>query len=152
MDLSYSPRYLALREEVRDFIKQYGDQSPRTGGGRKRPDKRALDWQRLLLQRGYFARTIPKEYGGFGLPLDVMELAIIADEFSTAGVSAGIMNQGISMLVPTLLEVGSREQCAKWIGPTIRSEVIWCQGYSEPGSGSDLAAVKTHAYVDDGRL
>ncbi|UGV28655.1 acyl-CoA dehydrogenase [Rhodopseudomonas boonkerdii] len=152
MDLSYGPRYLALREEVRDFIKQYGDQSPRTGGGRKRPDKRALDWQRLLLQRGYFARTIPKEYGGFGLPLDVMELAIIADEFSTAGVSAGIMNQGISMLVPTLLEVGSREQCAKWIGPTIRGEVIWCQGYSEPGSGSDLAAVKTHAYVDDGRF
>jgi hypothetical protein len=49
MDLSYGPRYLALREEVRDFIKQYGDQSPRTGGGRKRPDKRALDWQRLLL-------------------------------------------------------------------------------------------------------
>jgi len=81
-----------------------------------------------------------------------MELAIIADEFSTAGVSAGIMNQGISMLVPTLLEVGSREQCAKWIGPTIRGEVIWCQGYSEPGSGSDLAAVKTHAYVDDGRF
>lgn len=43
MDLSYGPRYLALREEVRDFIKQYGDQSPRTGGGRKRPDKRATN-------------------------------------------------------------------------------------------------------------
>jgi alkylation response protein AidB-like acyl-CoA dehydrogenase len=132
-------------------VRRHGDLSPRTGGGRKRPDKRALEWQHLLLRHGYFARTIPKEYGGFGLPLDVRELAIIADEFSTAGVSAGIMNQGISMLVPTLLEVGSKEQCAKWIGPTIRGEVIWCQGYSEPGSGSDLAAAKTHARVEDGQ-
>jgi alkylation response protein AidB-like acyl-CoA dehydrogenase len=62
------------------------------------------------------------------------------------------MNQGISMLVPTLLEVGSSEQCAKWIAPTIRGEVIWCQGYSEPDSGSDLAAAKTTAVVEDGHF
>jgi alkylation response protein AidB-like acyl-CoA dehydrogenase len=122
------------------------------GGGRKRPDARALAWQKLLLEHGYFARSIPKEYGGSGLPLDVMELAIIADEFSSAGLSPGIMNQGISMLVPTLLEVGSKEQCAKWIGPTIRGEIIWCQGYSEPEPGSDLAAAKTHARVEDGHF
>lgn len=152
MDLSYGPKYRALQQEVRSFVRSHGHLSPRTGGGRKRPDKRALEWQHLLLQHGYFARNIPKDYGGFGLPLDVMELAIIADEFSSAGVSPGIMNQGISMLVPTLLEVGSKEQCAKWIGPTIRGEVIWCQGYSEPGSGSDLAAAKTHARVEDGHF
>ncbi len=152
MDLSYSSQYRALQQEVRSFAKSYAGQSPRTGGGRKRPDKRALDWQKLLLDRGYFARNIPKDYGGYGLPLDVMELAIIADEFSSAGLSPGIMNQGISMLVPTLLEVGTKEQCAKWIGPTIRGEIIWCQGYSEPGSGSDLAAAKTHARVEDERF
>ena len=56
------------------------------------------------------------------------------------------------MLVPTLLEVGTEEQCAKWVGPTIRGEIIWCQGYSEPGSGSDLAAAKTHARVEDGHF
>jgi alkylation response protein AidB-like acyl-CoA dehydrogenase len=152
MDLSYSPQYRALQDKVRAFIKNHGHRSPRTGGGRKRPDKRALDWQRLLLEHGYFARNIPKEYGGSGLPLDVMELAIIADEFSKVGVSPGIMNQGISMLVPTLLEVGTREQCAKWIGPTISGDMIWCQGYSEPGSGSDLAAAKTHARIEDGHF
>jgi alkylation response protein AidB-like acyl-CoA dehydrogenase len=152
MDLSFGPEYRALQEQVRGFAKTYGHLSPRMGGGRKRPDARALAWQKLLLEHGYFARSIPKEYGGSGLPLDVMELAIIADEFSSAGLSPGIMNQGISMLVPTLLEVGSKEQCAKWIGPTIRGEIIWCQGYSEPGSGSDLAAAKTHARVEDGHF
>ena len=152
MDLSYGPRYLALQGEVRGFIQTHGHDSPRTGGGRKRPDRRALDWQRLLLEHGYFARSVPKEYGGSGLPLDVMELAIIADAFAKAGVSAGIMNQGISMLVPTLLEVGTAEQCARWIAPTIRGDIIWCQGYSEPDSGSDLAAARTHARIEDGHF
>jgi len=57
--------------------------------------------------------------------------------------------QGISMLVPTLLEVGSEAQKRRWIGPTLRGEIIWCQGYSEPGSGSDLASLQTKA-VEDG--
>lgn len=122
MDLRYSSRHRALQEDARSFIKEYGHLSPKTGGGRKRPDARALDWQELLLERGYFARNIPREYGGFGLPVDIMELAIIAEEFSIAGVSPGIMNQGISMLVPTLLEVGTKEQCIRWIGPTIRGD------------------------------
>jgi alkylation response protein AidB-like acyl-CoA dehydrogenase len=58
-------------------------------------------------------------------------------------------NQGISMLVPTLLELGTDEQKKSWISKTISGEVIWCQGYSEPGSGSDLASLQTKA-VDDG--
>ena len=52
------------------------------------------------------------------------------------------------MLVPTLLEVGTEDQRRQWIGPTIRGDVIWCQGYSEPGSGSDLAAASTRAVLD----
>ena len=82
----------------------------------------------------------------------MLELAVIAEEIAKANVYPGIMNQGISMLVPTLLEVGTKEQCAKWIAPTIRGEIIWCQGYSEPGSGSDLAAAKTRAVVEDGHF
>ncbi len=152
MDLTYGPQYLALQKEVRSFISAHGHKSPATGGGRKRPDKKALEWQRLLLEHGYFARNIPKEYGGAGLPLDVLEHAIISSEFSDAGISPGIMNQGISMLVPTLLEVGTIEQCQEWVAPTIRGEIIWCQGYSEPGSGSDLAAAKTSARIEDGHF
>src|SRR5262245_10370214 len=103
MDLSDSPKYRALQDEVRRFIEEHGATSPQSGGGRKRPDAKALAWQRLLIDRGYFARTIAKPYGGYGAEPDVMEAAIIAEEFSKAGVSPGIMNQGISMLVPTLL-------------------------------------------------
>lgn len=152
MELAYSDKYLALQREVRAFVAKHGHLSPKPGGGRQQPSAKALEWQKLLLENGYFARTIPREYGGFGLPLDVLELAVIAEELSRGNVYPGIMNQGISMLVPTLLEVGTKEQCARWVEPTIRGNVIWCQGYSEPGSGSDLAAARTSAVVKDGQF
>jgi alkylation response protein AidB-like acyl-CoA dehydrogenase len=152
MDLTLSPRYRDLQYEVRAFLKANIANSPKPGGGRQRPSQKALDWQKLLLEHGYFGRTVPKEYGGSDLPLDVMELAIISDEFSKAGAYPGIMNQGISMLIPTLLEVGTKAQCAEWIKPTIRGDIIWCQGYSEPGSGSDLAAAKTNARAENGQF
>jgi len=148
MDLEYSDRHKTLQRELREFVAKEGHRSPKSGGGRKRPDAKTLDWQALLLERGYFARTIPKEYGGFGAEPDVVESAIIADELSKAGLYPGIMNQGISMLVPTLLEVGREDQKKQWVETTIRGETIWCQGYSEPGSGSDLAAARTKAELD----
>src|SRR5690606_4432578 len=70
---------------------------------------------------------------------DVMESHLIAEELNAAGVAPPIANQGISMLVPTLLELGTEEQKRAWIAPTLRGEIVWCQGYSEPGAGSDLA-------------
>ncbi len=152
MDLTYSDEHTALQTEVRQFIAEYGERSPKVGGGRKRPDQQALDWQTRLLERGYFGRTIAREFGGYGAEPDILEAAIIAEAFSSAGISPGIMNQGISMLVPTLLEVGTEAQCRRWVEPTIRGEIIWCQGYSEPGAGSDLASLRTKAHVEDGRF
>lgn len=152
MDLTYSQTYLELQQQVRSFVAKWGHLSPKPGGGRQKPSQKAKDWQKLLIENGYFARTIPKAYGGSGLPFDVLELAIIADELSRANVSPGIMNQGISMFVPTLLEVGTKEQCERWIRPTIIGDIIWCQGYSEPGSGSDLAAARTSAVVENGQF
>jgi len=148
MDLEYSDRHKALQQELREFVAKEGHRSPKSGGGRKRPDAKTLDWQALLLERGYFGRTIPKEYGGYGAEPDVVESAIIAGEFNKAGLHPGIMNQGISMLVPTLLEVGRDDQKKQWVETTIRGKTIWCQGYSEPGSGSDLAAARTKAELD----
>ncbi len=81
-----------------------------------------------------------------------MEAAVIAAEFAAAGVYAGLTNQGISMLVPTLLEVGTDEQKKQWIEKTIRGDVIWCQGYSEPGAGSDLASLQTRGVLRDGEF
>lgn len=150
MDLTLAEPYRMLQAEVRGFIRQHGDKSPKVGGGRKRPDQKTLDWQKRLVEHGYAGRTIPVEYGGFGAAPDVMAAAIIAGEFARANVYAGLTNQGISMLVPTLLTVGTEEQKRQYVGPTIRGDIIWCQGYSEPGNGSDLANAQTKAELQDG--
>jgi alkylation response protein AidB-like acyl-CoA dehydrogenase len=145
MNLSYSPEYEVFREEVRSYCREHGTRAPRNFGFNE--DTRA--WQRLLIEHGYAARTIPKQYGGFGGEPDILKSRIIAEEFIAFGLPMGMANQGISMLVPTLLELGAEEQKQRWIGPTLRGEVIWCQGYSEPGAGSDLASLTTRA-VEDG--
>jgi alkylation response protein AidB-like acyl-CoA dehydrogenase len=150
MDLTLSEPYRALQSEIRAFIREHGDKSPKLGGGRKRPDQKALDWQKRLVENGYAGRTIPREYGGFGATPDVMAAAVIAGEFARANIYAGLTNQGISMLVPTLLEVGTEEQKRQYVGPTISGDLIWCQGYSEPGNGSDLANAQTKAELQDG--
>jgi alkylation response protein AidB-like acyl-CoA dehydrogenase len=138
MDLSYGPEYQSFRDEVRAFTTAHA--------GRALTDSRA--WQKLLIEHGYAARTIPKQYGGYGAEPDVLKSRIIAEEFIAAGLPMGMAGQGISMLVPTLLELGSEEQKQKFIAPTLRGEIIWCQGYSEPGAGSDLAALTTRATED----
>jgi alkylation response protein AidB-like acyl-CoA dehydrogenase len=145
MDLSYGPRYEAFRQEVRDFLAEHADQAPRGAGLRS---EKTLAWQKLLIEHGYAARTIPREYGGYGAAPDILESRIIAEEFARAQVSPGLGGQGISMLVPTLLEMGSEEQKREFIPPTLRGEMVWCQGYSEPGAGSDLASLRTSAELD----
>ncbi len=151
MDLSYSPKYEAFRREVRDFLGKSRDHAFSSSlvlkAGQK--DPKALEWQRILIENGYAARTIPREYGGYGAEPDLLERVIIDEEFNKAAISRGIAGQGPDMLVPTLLEHGSEDQKRAWIGPTIRGEVVWCQGYSEPNAGSDLANVQTRA-VEDG--
>jgi alkylation response protein AidB-like acyl-CoA dehydrogenase len=145
MDLAYGPEYETFCEEIRSFAKQFGARAPGRGPGAM--DMR--EWQKLLIAHGYAARTIPKAYGGYGAEPDVLKSRLIAEEFIAAGLPMGMAGQGISMLVPTLLELGTEEQKKAWIEPTLRGEVIWCQGYSEPGAGSDLASLTTRA-VEDG--
>lgn len=144
MDLSYGSEYETFRSEVQAFLKKHKD-TPTTGPLRSEP---VLNWQRILIENGYAARTIPKEYGGYGAEPDILKSRIIAEEFANAQANPGAGGQGISMLVPTLLEMGTEEQKKQFIGPTIRGEMIWCQGYSEPGAGSDLASLSTSAVLD----
>jgi alkylation response protein AidB-like acyl-CoA dehydrogenase len=143
MDLTLTPEMAAFRDEVRAFLDAH--RADHEAGVPK--DPRA--WQALLIEHGYAARTIPREYGGYGAAPDMLKARIIAEEFIRAGAPRGMAGQGISMLVPTLLEVGSEEQKKQWIAPTLRGEILWCQGYSEPGAGSDLASLQTRA-VEDG--
>ena len=147
MDLNAGPEYIDFRENVLSFLEENKHMA---GKARTpvRPSNEELKWQKKLIDNGYAARTIPKEYGGYGADSDVLKSRIIAEEFSKANIPMGMANQGISMLVPTLLELGSDNQKNDWISKTISGEVIWCQGYSEPGSGSDLASLQTKAKVD----
>ena len=141
MDLTYSAAHEAFRAEVVAFLTAHKHLTPK--GGQRAPD--TLAWQELLIKHGYFARTIPKDYGGFGAAPDILQSRIVAEEFARAQVSPGLGGQGISMLVPTLLEVGTEAQKRQFIEPTLRGEMVWCQGYSEPGAGSDLANLRTRA-------
>ncbi|WP_374572151.1 acyl-CoA dehydrogenase family protein [Phenylobacterium sp.] len=148
MDLKLTPQMEAFRAEVRDFLESHRDAWQAVVAA-ERPREAAKAWQKLLIEHGYAARTIPKAYGGYGAEPDILKSRIIAETFIEAGAPRGLSGQGISMLVPTLLEVGSEEQKTRWIAPTLRGDIVWCQGYSEPGSGSDLASLQTKA-VEDG--
>lgn len=145
MDLSYGEQYEAFRAEVAAFLEAHKDSAPKNP---KLRSKEAIDWQKTLIKAGYFARTIPAEFGGFGAEPDILESRIIAEEFARTRTHPGLGGQGISMLVPTLLEVGTAAQKAQFIQPTLEGEMIWCQGYSEPGAGSDLASLRTAAVLD----
>ncbi len=147
MDLSYGPEYEIFREEVRTFLKNHRHQAPKAQGQGMRSTV-IREWQALLIENGYAARTIPKVYGGYGAQPDILKSRIISEEFANAQVPGGLGGQGISMLVPTLLELGTEEQKRRFIEPTIRGETVWCQGYSEPGAGSDLASLRTSAVLD----
>jgi len=145
MDLSFGAEYDEFRTEVKQFIAASSDKSPKQAGI---GNAEAIAWQKILINNGYAARTIPAEYGGFGAEPDIIESRIISEEFSNAQISTGLGGQGISMLTPVLLEMGTEEQKQQFIKPTIHGEMIWCQGYSEPSAGSDLASLTTKAELD----
>jgi alkylation response protein AidB-like acyl-CoA dehydrogenase len=147
MDLEYGAQYEAFREQVRKFLAENKHRKP-PAGFFEVPREELVAWLSLQIEHGYWARTIPTEYGGYGAEPDLLETVIMDEEFNRAGVGRGMMAQGPSMLVPTLLQHGTEEQKRRWVGPTMRGEVVWCQGYSEPGSGSDLASLQTSARED----
>ena len=158
MNLNYGPEYKNFKKEVISFCKKWEGvhfvdeaKSPLTPitkvGGKKITRTK---WQSILIREGYFARSIPKKYGGYGGESDVIKNRIIASEFSNHGVPSPMGGQGIDMLVPTLLELGTEEQKKQYIEKTLLGEIIWCQGYSEPNAGSDLASLQTKGELVDG--
>ena len=107
----------------------------------KSPDREA--WRQAVGDKGWGTPTWPKEYGGGGL--SKAEARIVQEEFARAGASNPIGGMGVMMFGPTLLEYGSEEQKAEHIPAIVRGEVRWCQGYSEPNAGSDLANLQMFA-------
>ena len=158
MDLNYGSEYKEFTDKLKKFCKKYSgvhfsesSKIPLAGSFKSGNLKmKRSDWQKLLIENGYFARSIPKEYGGYGGEVDIIKNRIIASEFAKAKVPPPMGGQGIDMLVPTLLELGTEEQKQKYIKPTLHGEIIWCQGYSEPNAGSDLASLQTKGELIEG--
>ena len=145
-----------FRQEVKDWLKQNCPSSMQNGadpktpvdevwGGRKavykNPDSKI--WLERMGSKGWTMPTVSKEYGGGGLSKD--EVKILNEEMFMIGAKAPLLSFGIWMLAPVLLEYGTEEQKKEHLPKIIKGEIRWCQGYSEPGSGSDLASLATKA-------
>src|SRR5438046_2664600 len=101
------------------------------------------EWSRLLYEAGYAGLTWPKEYGGVGAPYSFQ--AILYEELAAAQAPPHVGVIGLSMAGPTIIAHGTEEQKARYLQPLLAAEEIWCQGFSEPDAGSDLAAARTRA-------
>jgi len=140
MDLTYGPEHEAFRTEVREFL---------ASEWRKGTDVAAF--RRLAIDAGYLYRGIPRRYGGSEQAPDILRARVIAEEFARARAPAEIKGNGVQMLVPTLLERGAEWQKEKFVSDTLSGELKWAQGFSEPGSGSDLASLRTRGELRNGR-
>jgi alkylation response protein AidB-like acyl-CoA dehydrogenase len=141
MDLSYGSEAEGFREQVAEFLEAswplQGEEAELP-----RPEQEALFRSRAI-EAGYLYRNIPLRYGGCEQAPDVLKAQVIREEFSKKHAPREALGIGTAMFVPTLLERGAEWQKEKFVRPTITGELQWCQGYSEPGSGSDLASLKT---------
>ena len=138
---------------VKAFIAEHGDKG-RMGGGRGSGEEsgwssdareRMKAWREALVDRGWIAPAWPKEFGGVGL--SVKEQFIFNEELAEAGLM-NVGGFGVMMLGPTLMVHGTEEQKAEILPKILAGEVVWCQGWSEPGAGSDLASLQTRAARD----
>lgn len=147
MDLNFSDEELAFRDEVRGFL---GSNLPaslaaKVKGG-KRLVKEDMDtWHAILNRQGWLAESWPVEYGGTGW--NAVQRQIFEDECCAAGAPRTVPF-GLKMLAPVLIKYGSEEQKRHYLPRILDGTDWWCQGYSEPGAGSDLASLKTKADRD----
>lgn len=137
----------SLRVEVRawiaaNFPANLKGVRPPTNGHEKDlgPAEALADWKRKFGQMGWAAPLWPRDYGGAGL--SVAQAEVVAEEIDRAGAFNPIAGLGLMMLGPTLLEFGTEEQKLRHLPPIARGELQWCQGFSEPGAGSDLASLR----------
>jgi alkylation response protein AidB-like acyl-CoA dehydrogenase len=147
MDLNLTPNEQQFRDEFRAWLKS--NVPPEwTGGGIGSEDrndylKYLRDWQQKLYEGGWAGISWPKAFGGRGASL--MEQALFQEEMARANAPQLIGTIGLSLVGPTIIALGTEEQKARYLPKILSGEEIWCQGFSEPNAGSDLAALGTKA-------
>ncbi len=146
MDFGWSDREQQFRAEVREFVSSRwsGAQTDDTEGDDTEAAQRTRRYEQALKERGWLTMAWPKEYGGLGAPH--FDQLIFAEE--SAAVGAPLGGQSVQMVGPLLMIHGTDEQKLEHLPKISSGEVMWCQGFSEPGSGSDLASLRTRAVRD----
>jgi alkylation response protein AidB-like acyl-CoA dehydrogenase len=145
VDLRDTPDEARFRDELRGWIANSlpADKRGGRGGAQRFEDPFVREWSRELYEAGYAGLTWPAEYGGAGAPYSFQ--AILYEELAAAQAAAHVGVIGLSMAGPTIIAHGTEEQKARYLRPILAADEIWCQGFSEPDAGSDLAAVRTRA-------
>jgi alkylation response protein AidB-like acyl-CoA dehydrogenase len=145
VDLRDTPEEARFRAELRAWVEANLPAEKRRGrGGAQRfEDPFVRDWSRKLYEAGYAGLTWPQEYGGVGAPYSFQ--AILYEELAAAQAPPHVGVIGLSMAGPTIIAHGTEEQKARYLRPILAADEIWCQGFSEPDAGSDLAAARTRA-------
>src|SRR3954468_7830824 len=144
MDLNYSAEELAFRDEIRSWLEKNlpAELRAKVAGYEHLSREDLLSWHRILAKKGWVAPSWPKEWGGTGW--NVVQRYIFEEELGYVG-SPPLIPFGLTMCAPVLLPFGSEVQKKRFLPRIYNGEDFWCQGYSEPGSGSDLASLKTKA-------
>ena len=148
VDTSFAPEDLAFRDEVRAFFAQAYDAELQGRLASRDPKvfkQAVIDWQKRLHEKGWIAPNWPVEYGGTGW--DATRQFIYESERASAGVR-DVVPFGLKMVAPVIYHFGNQEQKDRFLPAILTSDEWWCQGYSEPGSGSDLASLQTKAVLD----
>ena len=152
MNLDYPPEAEAFRTEFRAWLEDNLDPDLEGGAGAmsawESPERleRMQQWNRTLADAGYAAIAWPAEYGGRGAGL--IEQVVYAEELHRAGAPGTLNPIGISNIAPAIMQHGTEDQKRRFLPPMLRGDEIWCQGFSEPNAGSDLASLSTRAVAD----
>ena len=149
MDMSFTPGQEEFRKEVRQWIQEamppHIKKKANSGGNFEQPE--VMDWQKVLAEKGWAALNWPKEVGGPGW--DAAQRFIFAEEIELSG-APQLSPFGLAMVGPLIIQFGSDAQKKRFLPKILNGEEVWCQGYSEPNAGSDLASLKCRA-EDDGQ-
>jgi alkylation response protein AidB-like acyl-CoA dehydrogenase len=153
MDLNLTPEQQQFRDELRAWL-QANVPPPFTGNKNEEEKgeyfKYLREWQRKASDGGWAAISWPKEYGGRDAKL--IEMAILQEEWARAEAPPLINALGLYLIGPTIIAAGTPEQKTRYLPKIVSAEEIWCQGFSEPNAGSDVASLATKAVIDDGHF
>jgi len=143
MDLTWTPAQEAFRREARAWLEAHAPRKPLPSFDTREGFEAHRTWERTLFEGGFAMVPWPLEYGGRGA--DLLEWLVFEEEYYRAGAPGRVNQNGLFLLGPTIMEYGTPEQKARFLPRMASGEEIWCQGWSEPNAGSDMANIQSTA-------